>query len=126
MTPQKHDFGISDQGKLWGNPLGHIGGPNAQIPSRIDAEVAELEITYFMNCRIAPPTPADSSAVAGRFGVPKTPRHGRKVAGEWGQARPHNRCQEVWPQPLRTHDVPRRHLFILIKNNMVILVLNRP
>ena len=50
MTPQKHDFGISDQGELWGNPLGHIGGPNAQIPSRIDAEVAELEITYFVNC----------------------------------------------------------------------------
>jgi len=50
MTPQKHDFGISDQGELWGNPLGHIGGPNAQIPSRIDAEVAEPEITYFVNC----------------------------------------------------------------------------
>ena len=49
MAPQKHDFGISDQGELWGNPLGHIGGPNAQIPSRIDAEVAEPEITYFMN-----------------------------------------------------------------------------
>ena len=49
MTPQKHDFGISDQGELWGNPLGHTGGPNAQIPSRIDAEVAEPEITYFMN-----------------------------------------------------------------------------
>ena len=50
MTSQKHDFGISDQGELWGNPLGHIGGPNAQIPSRIDAEAAEPEITYFMNC----------------------------------------------------------------------------
>ena len=64
MAPHKHDFGISDQGELWGNPLGsslrnkrpgllagHVGGPdNAQIPSRIDAEVAEPEIAYFMNC----------------------------------------------------------------------------
>ena len=64
----------------------------------------------------AAPSIAPGSAEPDGFGVPKTPRHGRKVAGDSSQgALPANRCQ-VWPQPLRTHDVPRRHLFILIKN----------
>ena len=49
MAPQNRDFGVSDQSELWGNPPGHTGEPNARIPSRIVAEVAELEITYFMN-----------------------------------------------------------------------------
>ena len=50
MAPQKRDFGVSDQSEPRGNPPGHTGGHNAQIPSRIDAEVAELEITCFVNC----------------------------------------------------------------------------
>ena len=33
----------------------------------------------------AAPSIASDSAEADGFGVPKTPRHGRKVAGEWGQ-----------------------------------------
>ena len=33
----------------------------------------------------AAPSIAPGSAEPDGFGVPKTPRHGRKVAGEWGQ-----------------------------------------
>ena len=94
MAPQKHDFGISDQGELWGNPLGHIGGPHAQIPSRIDAEVAEPEITYFMNCAdesatTAADVTADEPAVPACGNADDTQIEAPEGAHRRRRARPH-------------------------------------